>query len=220
MDCSDPGCHHVSMATVRVMTTAAVVLAAGSGSRFRAAQSCTGDEPVHKLLADFRGRPLMAWALESALGAGLARVYVVSGAVDIEAALAWMTTNRPDLPAPTVVRNRHWADGQGTSLAAAVDRADVDGCDAVVVGLADQPLVPAECWRRVADGPGVVVTASFGGARRPPVKLHRSVWSELSRTGDEGARTLIRAHPELVSEVVCSGSPIDIDTPEDLRLWS
>ena len=202
------------------MTTAAVVLAAGSGSRFEAALAATGVEPVHKLVADFRGRPLMAWALESAVEARMAAVYVVAGAVDVEPALTWLAINRPDLPTPIVVPNPDWVAGQATSLAAAVDRAGVDGHDAVVVGLADQPLVEAECWRRVAEAPGVIVTATFDSRRRPPVKLHRSIWSELSRTGDEGARTLIRMHPELVSEVVCTGSPIDIDTPEDLRQWS
>lgn len=202
------------------MTTAAVILAAGSGSRFEAALSGAGDEPVHKLLVEFRGRPLMAWALESAARAGLAGVYLVSGAVDVQPALAWLATNRPTLPAPIVVANPRWALGQATSLAVAIDRAGADGHDAVVVGLADQPLVQAACWRRVAEAPGVIVTATFDSRRRPPVKLHRSIWSELSRTGDQGARTLIRMRPELVSEVVCTGSPIDIDTPEDLRQWS
>jgi CTP:molybdopterin cytidylyltransferase MocA len=202
------------------VTTAAVVLAAGSGSRFEAGLARTGDEPVHKLVTDFRGRPLMAWALESALEARLGRVYVVSGAVDPEPALTWLAANRPDLPTPTVVPNPHWSTGQASSLAAAVDRADADGCEAVVVGLADQPFVAAECWRLVAEAAGAIVTATFGGVRRPPVKLHRSVWPELSRTGDEGARTLIRMRPDLVSEVVCTGNPIDIDTPEDLRQWS
>jgi CTP:molybdopterin cytidylyltransferase MocA len=202
------------------VTTAAVVLAAGSGSRFEAGLARNGDEPVHKLVIGFRGRPLMAWALESAIEACLGRVYVVSGAVDPEPALRWLARNRPDLTTPTVVTNPHWSAGQATSLAAAVDRADVDGFDAVVVGLADQPFVAAECWRSVAEAAGAIVTATFGGNRRPPVKLHRSVWPELPRTGDEGARTLIRMRPDLVSEVVCTGNPIDIDTPEDLRQWS
>ncbi len=162
----------------------------------------------------------MAWALESAIEARLDGIYVVTGAVDPGPALTWLATNRPDLPTPIVVLNPHWSEGQATSLAAAVDRADIDGCDAVVVGLADQPFVAAECWRSVAEAPGLIVTATFGGDRRPPVKLHRSVWPEVSRTGDEGARTLIRMRPDLVSEVVCTGNPIDIDTPEDLRQWS
>jgi CTP:molybdopterin cytidylyltransferase MocA len=45
------------------MTTAAVVLAAGGGSRYAG--------PTHKLLADLRGQPVVLWAVQAALGASL-----------------------------------------------------------------------------------------------------------------------------------------------------
>ena len=91
------------------MTTAAVILAAGSGSRFH------GD--AHKLLSDFRGRPLVSWALRHAIGAGLDETLVVTGAVDLTAV---------DDRRRGVVRvdaNTRWAEGQATSLQAAVDAA-------------------------------------------------------------------------------------------------
>ena len=91
------------------MTTAAVILAAGSGSRFH------GDG--HKLLSDFRGRPLASWALWHAIGAGLDETLVVTGAVDLSAVLdRWRDLVR-------VVDNTRWAEGQATSLQVAVDAA-------------------------------------------------------------------------------------------------
>jgi len=180
------------------MTTAAVVLAAGGGSRFG------GDG--HKLLASFRGRPLVAWVLEAA--SVLDELIVVTGAVEL------------DLPPEArEVRNERWADGQATSLAAGLDAAT--GHDAVVVGLGDQPLIPAEAWRRVAAATRTpIAVATYGGARRNPVRLAAEVWSLVPRQGDEGARSLLRKRPDLVTEVACPGDPADVDTQEDLTTWS
>jgi CTP:molybdopterin cytidylyltransferase MocA len=179
---------------------AGIVLAAGEGSRFAG--------PVHKLRAEFRGRPLVAWAADAALAAELAVVYVVLGAEDLSDLLP---------PEVTIVMNHEWQRGQAWSLQAGVRTAELDGHAAVVVGVADQPLVGAEAWRRVAAAPGSIVTAVYGSRRRPPVKLDASVWPLLPLDGDEGARRLMRRHPEMVREVACPGDPTDIDTLEDLR---
>ncbi len=189
------------------MTIAGVLLAAGGGSRFT--------DGVHKLRADFRGRPLIAWSLTAADEAGFNQLYVVTGAADLADIVADVAGERA-----TIVDNPRWAEGQATSLALAVRRATADGHRAIVVGLADQPLVPASAWRSVGAAAGEIVVACFDGERRPPVKLDRSVWADLPEVGDEGARSLIRLRPDLVSELPCSGNPVDIDTLEDLQRWS
>jgi CTP:molybdopterin cytidylyltransferase MocA len=189
------------------MTVAGAILAAGEGSRF-AAGELAGE---HKLRASFRGRPVVCWAVGAAASAGFDQLYVVTGAVPLDDLLG---------AEATVIHNPHWAGGQATSLRVAVEAADADGHEALVVGLGDQPLVPAEAWRAVGAAAGPIVTATFDGRRRPPVKLHRSVWPELPRQGDHGARTLMRERSDLVSEVPCWGNPVDIDTVEDLRRWS
>ena len=90
----------------------------------------------------------------------------------------------------------------------------------VVVGLADQPLVGADAYRRLADafaGGARLAAATYGGTRGNPVLVAREHWEEaLTLTGDEAARVLMRRHGMV--EVPCDGTgdPADVDTPEDL----
>ena len=188
------------------MTTAAVVLAAGAGSRFAG--------PQHKLrtrLAD--GRTLAEHAVAAARASAIGPVVVVVGATPLEL---------PDEIAGDVeqVTNPHWATGQASSLQTAVAAARRLGVDAIVVGLADQPGIPAEAWRRVAASTSPIAVATYadsGDAPRNPVRLHRDVWPRLPTDGDHGARQLIRWHPELVERIPCPGSAADVDTIADLR---
>jgi len=191
-------------------TVVAVVLAAGEGSRF-------GGEG-HKLLAPFRGRPLVTWAVEAAVGAGLAATVVVEGAVALGEVLAAAGLGA----AVRLVRNEEWAGGQAGSLQCGLAAARRFGAGAAVVGLGDQPLIGAEAWRRVASAPpdAPIAVATYAGARRNPVRLAREIWDLLPTEGDEGARTLIRGRADLVMEVPCPGEAADVDTVEDLKRWS
>ncbi len=94
---------------------------------------------------------------------------------------------------------------------------------AAVIALADQPLVGPQAVQRLIDAfaaGALVVVAAYDGRPRNPVLLGREHWAAVAdmATGDMGARPFLRAHPELVTLVECAdtGSPLDIDTPEDL----
>lgn len=202
----------------------AVVLAAGAGSRF--------DGPVHKLLAPVDGVPVVRRAVDAAVAAGIGPVVVVTGPTPLDGALAEPVA----AGGVTLVDNPAAAAGQAGSLQAGVRAAADLGASAVVVGLGDMPWVGPEPWRAVAGAPGdddgaadeVVVVAGYrvpgGGATgsgdllpRPPVRIPRARWADLPTDGDEGARVLLRARPELVRVVAVDGDPGDVDTRPDLR---
>lgn len=181
-----------------------VLLAAGGGTRFAG--------PTHKLLhvlAD--GRSVAEHAIAHAVDADVGPLVVVTGAVTVAVPDGVVTLHNP-----------RWHEGQATSLAVAIDHATSLGVDHVLLALADQPGIVPEAWRRVA-GAGRehrLVVASYDGRRGPhPVRLHRSSWPLLPRTGDDGARSLIRDQAHLVREVACPGSAADIDTLEDVTRW-
>jgi molybdenum cofactor cytidylyltransferase len=189
------------------LTVAAAVLAAGRGSRLG------GD--ASKPLLDRRGRPLVAWALDAARASGLEPVAVVVGyrGDEVRAAVGAHGDR-----AVEVIENPEWAEGIASSLRAVLTsltpRSEVD---AVCVGLADQPLVGAEAYRRIATTDGELVIPTYDGQPGNPVKLARSLWPEaLALRGDVGARALAR---ERAVRIDCTdtGSAADVDTLEDLE---
>ena len=183
----------------------AIVLAAGGGSRFGGG----------KLLAKLGGQPIIEVVLDNLREAPVDEIIIVVGA---DAERLREVCERYGV---RIVANEEWERGQSTSVLAGLQ---VSGGRAAVVLLGDQPFVRAEAVGRLvaafAEGAKVAV-ATYGGKRRNPVLFSREVWPLLERelTGDEGARSVLRLHPELVEEVPCDGvgDPTDVDTREDLR---
>jgi CTP:molybdopterin cytidylyltransferase MocA len=183
-------------------SVAGVLLAAGEGSRF--------GQP--KALVELAGQTLAERGVQLLRAGGTDPVIVVTGAAPVP-----LTGTLP-------VHNDQWRTGMGSSLRAALNAltgaADVA---AVVVALADQPLVGAAAVARLIAAyraGATVAVATYDGKPRNPVLLARIHWPEVIATaaGDQGARAFLRAHPDLVTLVECgdTGSPDDIDTPADL----
>jgi molybdenum cofactor cytidylyltransferase len=195
-------------------STVAVLLAAGAGSRFV--------DVRHKLLADLdaHGKTVIERSLCNLVDAQIGQIIIITGALTSEA-LAANPSVAKYLADPSVSahHNPMWADGQSTSVRVAIDAARQIGAEAVVIGLADQPFITPDAWRSVAAGLGPITVATYDGQRGNPVRLHADVWDQLPHDGDVGARSLMQRHPELVTEVSCSGSSADIDTLEDLHRW-
>ncbi|MEZ5215615.1 MAG: NTP transferase domain-containing protein [Ilumatobacteraceae bacterium] len=206
-------------------TPLAVLLAAGRGSRFSG--------PTHKLLAEFRGRPVLAWAIDAVVQADLPLCIVTGLDPQVEVLadtlvrnLALTATREDSI---RVVRNPLAHTGMASSLAAAVALANDLGATSIVVGLGDQPSFrakPGGRWPMPSHSTDRIAEYRAAGAadtapqRANPVRLPRAVWPELPTSGDRGARDLLRNRPGHVIAVACPGNPADIDTLEDLHRWN
>ena len=201
-----------------VTRVAGILLAAGDGTRL--------GQP--KATVELGGLTLAERGVRLLRDGGADPVLVVTGAVPVE------------LPGTLSVHNPDWASGMGSSLAVGLralagrvlgdgaPAADAEsdggsGIAAVVIALADQPLIGPEAVRRLVtahDGGATIAVAAYEGKPRNPVLIDRVHWAAVLETagGDTGARPFLRAHPDLVTLVECgdAGRPDDIDTPEDL----
>jgi molybdenum cofactor cytidylyltransferase len=191
----------------------AVVLAAGTGSRFG------GTKPV----ADLEGRPLVAHVVAAAVAAGVDAVHVVVG--HDGGAVAAAARDAADVE---VVDNPAYAAGQATSLRAGLASAEAADADVAVVLLADEPDVTPDAIAAVTaaiaiggdagDVGPVAARARYDDAPGHPVAFARSVFSRLRDEvgGDRGARDVL-AGLDVVDVPVAGRRPRDLDRPEDLE---
>jgi CTP:molybdopterin cytidylyltransferase MocA len=181
-----------------------VLLAAGAGSRFRAAGGGV------KLLADLDGRPLVEWALLALAAAPLGDRVIVLGAHADELRAA------TDLHGARPVLNEEWERGMASSLQAGLAALD-PACSAALVVLGDGPTLAAEAIRRVAvaaEGAAGLVAATYGGRHGHPVAIPRELWGRLPQEGEQGARVL--GEPSVLVDCSDLPAPGDADTPADL----
>jgi molybdenum cofactor cytidylyltransferase len=187
------------------MKIAGVILAAGCSSRM--------GQPKQAL--PFRGATLLRIAAEAALDAGCDPVFVVLGAVRQE-----ISNELARLPVH-IVENEDWRQGIGSSIGKGVEAAARLPIDALVLMLADQPLVDSRAIRRLMDAArsGHALAASeYASSLGAPAVFARSLFTDLLRLDpSEGARKLIADPRHGALAIPLPEAAMDIDTPEDYR---
>jgi molybdenum cofactor cytidylyltransferase len=182
-----------------------LLLAGGASSRFGS----------QKLLADFRGAPLVAHAARAlAEGTGSIVLAVVPlGAHELRSVLEPLGCE--------VLESDRCALGLGGSLSAGVEAsADSAGW---IVALGDMPLVPVAAIRdvsRAIENGAFIAAPEFGGRRGHPVGFSRDLYDELvALREDVGAREVLKRHRSRIVVVPCADRGIltDIDTRDDLQ---
>lgn len=184
-----------------------IVLAAGSGSRFKAG--------MHKLLQPFAGSTVLGTTLERAIESGLPVRVVATPALAPEVSRHVALRDIVELPESGTPGMEHL--GMGYSIASGVS-ASADAAGWLVMP-GDMPLVRSTTYLAVADALAdhAVSYAQYRGRRGHPVGFSPELYSELVQlTGDEGARRVVARFPSFGVEVDDPGVLIDLDTTDDL----
>ena len=182
----------------------AAILAAGDASRFGST----------KQAAMLDGVPLVRKAIETAADVCGERVITIIGH-DPESVLGAVGA------APGfIVVNENYRDGLGTSIAVAAQTCR-KYADAILLLLADQPLVTAEHLQALIDNwsgaDDEIVATAFANTLGPPVLFPSGSFSALAAlAGDQGARQVLRDSRFSIETVRFEAAAVDIDTPADL----
>jgi CTP:molybdopterin cytidylyltransferase MocA len=188
------------------MTVAAVILAAGAGSRFGGG----------KLLALLDGRPILAHVVDTARVAGLDPIVVVGPP----------TGELDELDLGTVRRVTNETPQEGLSSSVRLGLRELELEPSVTTALilpGDQPRVRPETIAALLAALDETPDVPFVAARHVedgspnPVAARRSVWRLADElVGDHGFGPVLSGHPELVRWIDIAGSNPDVDTRADL----
>jgi len=193
---------------------AALVLAAGESSRMGGSPKATLKAPC--------GRTFVTRIIDVLDESGVDNLLVVTGPHH-DAIVEAVTKDTPRR-LPVFVRNPNPSRGQLSSLWVGMDHAITPHTEALLVTLADVPMISVEVVRQViaawrASG-APIVRPAIGEAHGHPVLYDRSLFAALRAAPlEQGAKAVVRAREADILNVAVTdpGCLRDVDTPDDYR---
>lgn len=191
---------------VRNPTVCAILLAAGSSTRF-------GSE--NKLLVQIDGEAIVRQAVSSLIEAEIDPIYVVVGheAKRVESALSGFDV--------VFVRNPDYAQGQATSVQAGLGSVSA-ATNAALFHLSDMPAVRPESIRLIVEAYRAdvadAIAAGYRGTRGNPVLFDSRYFPELNDVSEDygGRYVLMNSDRAAIMETGGPGVTADVDEREDL----
>ena len=185
-----------------------IILAAGASTRL--------GKP--KQLLQYRGKTLLAHAINEAVNSNADAVVVVLGKD------ANLFKKELDEKKVRVAINSSWEEGMASSLRLGLDTLlnDKPYIDAVIFMVCDQPHVLSSILNDLIitqqKTTKQIVTSNYGDSMGPPSLLHKKYFEELMKlSGDAGARKIIQKNMNDVATILFPEGNIDIDTEEDYK---
>lgn len=186
-----------------MIKTAIIIIAAGGSSRMKKA----------KQLLPWRETTLLGHTIKQAKATKADEVILVLGArfEKIRSSI--------EEPAMTIVENKEWKKGIGSSIACGVNHLlKHNDHEAVLLMLADQPLIDSAYLNHVIEifqkNPSKIIATKYPGSNGVPALFPKDYFGELLKLKEDvGARNLLNSGRPIL--ILDSGNKLfDVDTPE------
>ena len=185
---------------------AIVLLAAGASTRL--------GKPKQLLI--YNGKSLLKQAIDLALGSKANPVVIVLGAH------AEQLIKEATQPGVHVIKNERWKEGMASSLNAGLNEVlrISPGINNVLFMVCDQPFVTKELLQTMLKEYELtrqpMIACEYDDSIGTPALFNKTVFALLFELeGEEGAKKLLKAYPELVATVDFPDGNVDIDTVSD-----
>jgi len=167
-----------------------------------------------KQLVKHKGKPLIQNAVNTAFSLAPHEIMVITGA-NAEA-----VKDAVSQPPVHWIHNPHWAAGMGGSIALGAAAISPESTGLMIL-LCDQWKIQAQDLQALTEvwlsSPESIVCAKAGSINMPPVIFPASCFDQLRELeGNQGARSLLVNHPELLTAVSVKNAAIDLDTQTQL----
>lgn len=167
-----------------------------------------------KQLVEYQGKSLIQNAVNSAHLLNPNEILVITGADE------QLIRNAVQQPPVRWINNPNWDAGMGGSIALGATAISPE-CKGLMILLCDQWRINTQNLQELADtwqsDPQRIVVAQAQGHYMPPVIFPSSCFAELSgMQGKQGARSLFKAHHELLKAVPMDNAAFDLDTKNQL----
>jgi molybdenum cofactor cytidylyltransferase len=185
-----------------------ILLAAGESKRMG----------TPKQLLSYNGRSLIRHAAKEAVASNCESIMVVLG--------AYSDRISPELDNLRVhiSHNAQWQKGMSSSIATGVKTIlKIDfNLDAVIVALADQPLITAKTYNQLIDRyretRAKAIASIYAQTIGVPALFDRDLFTKLSRIeGKDGAKQLLQRYTNPQDNLTVPEAAIDLDTPADYQ---
>jgi molybdenum cofactor cytidylyltransferase len=187
---------------------AVAILAAGESRRMG----------TPKALLLYRGKTFVEHLIEVTRHprVGITRVVLGAGAENINGKLS--------LDPDSIVLNENWAQGQLSSIQAAIRSLHAEATEGLILCPVDHPLISAELVAHLIEqfgsGEKQIVLPIHRGRRGHPAIFRSSLYDELLQASPEvGARQIVWAHAEDVHEFPTEeeGVVLNLNDPDTLK---